>query len=104
MSEKMEPVAFMHPLGAIWRADNCPSHLCPPEDGWIFLYTAEQVKELTERLEKAEAALAEARKVIDPLKARADKWVNNTDSARVSVRLGHLRALSAWLQANKGDA
>ena len=53
-----------------------------------------------DRATTAEAALAEARKVIEPLKARADKWANNTDSARVSVRLGDLRALSQWLSAH----
>jgi uncharacterized coiled-coil protein SlyX len=55
-----------------------------------------------ERIATAEAALAEARKVIEPLRARADKWANNTDSARVSVRLGDLRALAAWLSSNEG--
>jgi alpha-N-acetylglucosamine transferase len=85
----------------------------PDEIKNIPLYTADQVKELTERLEKAEAdrddalyrsltlaqrattaevALAEARELI---KALSRAGIMNSDLA-VEVH--------CWLQANKGDA
>ncbi len=41
LSTGAEPVAWMHPKGAIWRADNCPTdENFGPEDGWIALYAA----------------------------------------------------------------
>lgn len=38
IQQEAEPAAWMHPHGAIWRADNYPSDLDFSKDGWIPLY------------------------------------------------------------------
>jgi hypothetical protein len=133
MTDKMEPVAWTSAetlrwmeaggsqIGAIqteWMQDGVP----------VPLYTADQVKELTDRLEKAEgdagaalhrsltlavrattaeAALAEARKVIEREKT---KWLCSQedctpyDYGRDEGLEIALDAICAQLQANKGDA
>jgi hypothetical protein len=125
---KMGPVQI-YPASALERAE--------PRQ----LLTADQVKELTDRitelkgsLEKAqaeirtqaqqrfenyrravdaEAALAEARKVIEPFAEAADATIEDDErgSAVVwdhpcaaAVDLDDFRRARAWLQANKGDA
>jgi hypothetical protein len=124
MTDKMEPVAYTDEVeleavkdgnGLMW-----PSPL-PNPDGETGLYTADQVKELTDglktRIINAEAALAEARKVIEPFAAVAGKDIGESEhdedyfepmkskyGRAPRLRVKHMRALSRWLQANKGDA
>lgn len=49
-----------------------------------------------------DAAKKEAAEVIAPFAARAKTWELNSDKARVSVPLGHLRAARRWMQKNGG--
>jgi hypothetical protein len=116
MTDKMEPVAYTDEVeleavkdgnGLMW-----PSPL-PNPDGETGLYTADQVKELTDRATTAEAALAEARKVIEPFAKAADWTIEDDDygtdvawehPCAAAVDLNDFRRASAWLQANKGDA
>lgn len=37
-AEPSEPKAYMHPCGAIWRADNYPAGMDFTADGWVALY------------------------------------------------------------------
>jgi hypothetical protein len=50
----VEPVAWVHPFGAIWRADNCPADIDFSNDGWIPLVPASSIASLSERLAEAE--------------------------------------------------
>jgi hypothetical protein len=133
MTDKIEPVA--------WQGEH--GELCATKPNIVTqtLYTADQVKELTERLDGAEcrvieltmtqealngkidlveaqrnaakAALAEARKVIEPFAKRAGMldgiWRDHEthwrpECGNTTITVGNLRAASRWLQANKGDA
>jgi hypothetical protein len=142
MTDKMEPVAWIDFYSATflktaaYRVARVTSY--PDEIKKIPLYTADQVKELTERLDasdkervdavarnmahierwnKAEAALAEARKVIEPFAAVVEKDIGESEhdedyfepmkskyGRAPRLRVKHMRTLSRWLQANKGDA
>jgi hypothetical protein len=139
MTDKMEPVAWMHRMRVYreskgvwgswseWR-EGKPPFLTPDEFldyEEAPLYTADQVKELTDRATTAEAALAEARKVIEPFVtafenrrhiyskrykdrdlgyANFDKMPDNWPMDGIKFSMGKFRSLSRWLQANKGDA
>jgi hypothetical protein len=39
-TDPCEPVAYMHPIGAIWRDDNYPAGMDFTKDGWIPLYAS----------------------------------------------------------------
>jgi hypothetical protein len=144
MTDKMEPVAYTDATelkavkdcaGLMWRT---PLDL-PKAAGQTALYTADQVKELTERLEvaeyklnqavnvtglmlqrraeRAETALAEARKVIETarwsLQPFSDHVYNDngdfavsgmsqvSDQAFIEAYFVY-KSASRWLQANKG--
>jgi hypothetical protein len=138
MTDKMEPVAWMRR----WKHDGVEGTKANRPRGWklkgvtdvkaldddVPLYTADQVKELTDRLKtriiNAEAALAEARKVIEPFVtafenrrhiyskrykdrdlgyANFDKMPDNWPMDGIKFSMGKFRSLSRWLQADKGD-
>ena len=149
MTDKMEPVGVRCAnCGSNWddarlaeeRSKRPELRSCCPERKMVSVYTADQVKELTDRLEKAErerdewrhtangnklgagaermlrqdaeAALAEASKVIEPFAKRAGKldgiWKDhetqwNPEYGDTAITIGDLRAASRWLQANKGE-
>jgi hypothetical protein len=127
MTDKMEPVAWMYRIRVYresegvwgswseWREGKVPNHtptkLSEYEEA--TLYTADQVKELTDRATTAEAALAEARKVIEPFAEAADATIEDEEHGgavawehpcAAAVDLYDFRAASRWLKANKGDA
>lgn len=116
MADKMEPVA--------WRVRDFAGEwiLCPSEKATHTyttsgkkgepLYTANQVKELTDRLEKAEAALADARKVIEPFAKAADATIESDErgdavawehSCAAAVDLDDFRAARTWYETHKGE-
>jgi hypothetical protein len=143
MTDKMEPVAWIDFYSATflktaaYRVARVTSY--PDEIKKIPLYTADQVKELTERLDasdkervdavarnmahierwnKAEAALAEARKVIEDanrgLEAGVSQYAQRDLHRNIvpgdeqypwvrKMQIG-LDSARAWLEANKGDA
>ena len=129
MADKMEPVATYRRShnGNTWLQFTQPNTNLPDQ---VSLYTADQVKELTDRLDKAEleladmtadylrrhkdagdfmeraivaeSALAEARKVIDGLLAcPAIADVNHTDPAWGCAETAKAEsAARSWLSAN----
>lgn len=135
-ADKMEPVGVRCVnCGSNWdderlrqeRAIRSSLRSCCPERKMVDVYTADQVKELTDRLEslrveyyeldlnreRAEAALAEASKVIEPFAKRAGKldglWADHETGwspayGSTVITIGDLRAASTWFEANKGDA
>lgn len=57
LQEAQEPVAWMHPNGAIWRADNYPAGIDFTKDGWIALYATPRPDALWEENELLKSQL-----------------------------------------------
>lgn len=59
------------------------------------------IRHLVDRATTAKAALEGARKVIDSFAEYAKEYRDDeADTTKMPVRIGHLRALNAWLSAN----
>lgn len=76
-------------------ADQCEAQATEDDTGAIWRYWRAKAEATTARADAAEALLQEAKAALEPFSVRADRWPMNTDSARVSVRLGDLRAARA---------
>lgn len=71
LSTVAEPVAYMHPMGAIWRLDNCPAGIEWDKDGWIPLYAAPAKQEDTPLQKKVAEELKPLR---DAIENSTGKW------------------------------
>jgi len=92
------PVAYTHPMKAIWRVDNCPAGIDFTKDGWIALYPADALATLSANLDAMRRERDEWRGSATEFRGLCSEWQASADAAEAEV--ARLKALAS---AGAGD-
>jgi len=97
-SELVEPVAWMHPIGAIWRQDNYPAGMDFTTGGWIPLVPAASIAQLQQRIAELDAECVTSMKTIAHERAAREAAERERDEAKaatVAIERGMVRKRKA---------